>query len=674
MRLVHTRRSLLFAGTLGLFAGLFPERASAQVVIRERVDLGAPTTGEASGGSHTVRLIAPEDGILRVEYGVMQRSAVPYPQTGISLRVLVNGTQVVDDNVFNRTWNRSELTRFCQGSPYTEHYYTTTDTLEVGAVETGDTLDFLFVTDRGLFGDEPLEGEVRNRADGRFDVDMWKYDTSCQQFTDRLTVIAEVAPVPSFIRQDNTAFPADSCLMVSRVRTNLNLPASATFAGPVPTVPDPYTFRVEARGIASGAPVTFQLKITDGGSGAMRTFDYESVEGQVVEGADQFVAYRMNRHVRLVSNGVPATGADPGANYDDKFLGEQTVLVRLGDTVRGDVLDEAGTVLASTLPLPVGCAATLPDPHPQAIRTARVYFRDLVGARSNPIASVARASEDWTQAAIRFRLTGRGPDITPVTNILQVEGQAGVSGPIEMRVKDVSGSTPITLDRRIQITPAHTTEDVARLIAESIDADPRFEARHVVHNTDGRPDHPWWVLINPEREVNFQFRTIPAGLSLGEPPLNFPPLVPMAQNEHHALALNFKGADPAMAYVFTEPDGAEGPNVLATAYSYYNWRNFMPGAVNTTFVDRRALDGTDATFPFTFGHELGHLLSLPHDDATTHNPPQTWNLMYAPAPAGEREGYGARKRLRQEQVNSARQQSGPSSANPLLQQNRHLLS
>lgn len=56
------------------------------------------------------------------------------------------------------------------------------------------------------------------------------------------------------------------------------------------------------------------------------------------------------------------------------------------------------------------------------------------------------------------------------------------------------------------------------------------------------------------------------------------------------------------------------------------------------------------------------------------NQPQTvpiWNLMYACVPVGEgeREQYEARKRLNQSQVTRTREQSGPGSNNPILQQN-----
>src|SRR5690606_30408363 len=83
------------------------------------------------------------------------------------------------------------------------------------------------------------------------------------------------------------------------------------------------------------------------------------------------------------------------------------------------------------------------------------------------------------------------------------------------------------------------------------------------------------------------------------------------------------------------------------------------------FAEERVVDVADSTRPFTFGHELGHILALRHDT-------DQYNLMFGDCigsvcGTSPVESWDATKRLRQGQIDTVRTRRGPNSANPLLQ-------
>ena len=227
---------------------------------------------------------------------------------------------------------------------------------------------------------------------------------------------------------------------------------------------------------------------------------------------------------------------------------------------------------------------------------------------------------------------------------------------------DVSAAD--TLDVAFSVPTGADARRVARTIADSIDVDPRFSAEAVRH-FPARADNFWLVHVNPGNDVLFENIGFPNGLDIDPPQLDFPPLMHgevMTTIEHHAIGLNFKDGGENIIHVFVLPDTSMG---MSTPGTGYRSPGSLDAANNCVFIDERAIDGDDVDLPFTFGHELGHVLGLSH--ATSQRVRS--NLMYRQGPPNERERYRARKRLTQAQVDLAREKSGPGSSNPILQQN-----
>lgn len=667
-------------------AMLIVDSTYAQVVIRERVEVDSEQQfveipAAFSDGAGEVSIIADRDGLLIIEYGFMRRAGTPFPPTGVSLQVFRNDTLLVDNPVFDRTWAEGSQFRTCSGdgSTYTEFTYGVTDTLDVVDVVEGDAIDFLFITDRGTYGDDPFEGGTEIRPEGGWAVAIGGFDPFCNAFIDLLEVIVEIEPscsesglgpscggaTASFIQRDNMEIPADVCMMVSREITSIKLPTSATYEGPPGSNPDPYTYRIEARDLPPGDSVSFRIEHREAVGGATNTYDYGFVEGEEIVGTDTFAVYRMDQHVRLVSNGIPLSGADPTATYDDEYNDDQTLLVKLEDEISGIVFNSFGFEIGTTDTLTVGCPPT--DPDPQGIRSARVYFREYgdVPVTANPLVSVEKASEDWAQAAIRFTHHGTGAPFFAVRNILFVAGEASQGGVVSLRVVDIDAAD--TLDVALFVHAGLDARRVAERIADSVNVDPRFTSEFVRHTPpEGSDDDGWLVLVNPGNDVLFENIGFPAGLGVIAPALAFPPLTTgatMGVFEHHVIGLNYRDGGDNIIHVFVLPDTSMGAPTAGLVYRFS--QNTLPGVHNAVFIDERATDGDDTDLPFTFGHELGHILDLGH----VNNQFKQTNLMYFEGHPNEREGDLGRKRLEQMQVDTVRQSSGPGSNNPILEQN-----
>lgn len=218
----------------------------------------------------------------------------------------------------------------------------------------------------------------------------------------------------------------DASLKVSTIQTDLDLPASSAYGD---TGPDPETYRLEARGIPTGETVTFEVKTTEAGGGPTNTYAYLAVEG--TDGPD--VVYRSDQFFRFVSNGIPTVGPDPGADYDDEYADsgaaeDPTLLVMLAADVRGAVSDPSGERASISLPIGLPGTASTDD---------AIFSADLVHAKivdgatvptTNPSLATERATEDWAQARIQFRTGNPEPDISPVENIVRVDGTATSNG------------------------------------------------------------------------------------------------------------------------------------------------------------------------------------------------------------------------------------------------------
>lgn len=456
-----------------------------------------------------------------------------------------------------------------------------------------------------------------------------------------------------FLRQDNTAFPADSCLMVSRTVPSVATlpPPPLAYADAPSGGTDPHAYRIEAASTSTGAH-TFRVEVNPGQPDA-RAFTYPAVAGT---GADAG-RYRTDQSFRLVSNAAPATGADPNGVYDDAFAGDQTLLVRLGDAIRASLLDAAGAAVA-TADQTVGCAS-LPVGHTHAVRTAELYVRNYAGVSSQPAVMAERVSEDWAQGAIRFEFPAGnvGPDIVGVDNILVVQGSPSARGNIVISVTADPNGVPNTATIMVPVVGSDSEKDVADKITAAINAKVGFSAENQEFYIPGSrdPDTGYWVLVNKGFDVTYDIVSPVAGLVLRQLKPNYPPYVAntqMGDSEREALAWNFRSGPAGNIHIFVVPDGSLGLDAVSggVVAGRTTYGSAQLASSHVVFIIESALDGSDAAFPMTLGHELGHALDVGH-----YVPGSPSNLMSAFAPPiGDDEVLTARKRLVQSQVGDAR--------------------
>jgi hypothetical protein len=447
-----------------------------------------------------------------------------------------------------------------------------------------------------------------------------------------------------FIRQDNSAFPAtgnDACHMISKYITNVNLPNTATFAGPAGASPDPDTFRVQILGLPAGQSPTIRVEIRRGGSST-----YSEVFNMVHGNVGGQSAYRTNKHLRLVSNAPPAP-KPAGATYDDEHAGTQTILAKLNDIVRATLVlggsDKCRTELRVARP-PA-------ENGTKAIRTTDIHFVTLTGVSSQPATTVDRMSEDFAQIAIRFNLKS-STTVTSVTNVLSIQGTAGSNGQLTVRVTPQGGSqTAVTS----AVTNGQTAEQMASSLATAISGHAGLSATHHRHQNQ------WLVMVNKGREVTFaNINSTTTGVVFTEPPLNFNNDVDLLEGS--VLGLNFKDTAAKSITIIAVSDTVLGGSHAAAGGNYLQTN--LPGWHNVAILREASCDGNDGNLPTVAGHEMGHVL---FDVGNSGHSPTTSNLFYAYVNSNVPETLTATKRLTDTQNTDARTDSGPSTTPGLLQ-------
>ena len=459
-------------------------------------------------------------------------------------------------------------------------------------------------------------------------------------------------------------------MRVSTHITNLDLPAGSAYRD---TGPDPDTYRLEARGIATGETVTFEVQTTEAGGGPSSTYTYGAVEG--TDGTD--VVYRSDQYFRLVSNGIPTVGEDTSADYDDEYMDagaveDPTLLVKLGADVRGAVSDPSGEIASVTLP--VGVPGMPPNlPTDDTILTGTLVYNKVRDNINTPALraslATARASEDWAQARIQFETSGTVPKLRPVENLLLVDGTATSAGLIKIRGKARINGSVIRFASITNVTSGDTEKMIADNIAADIIALGMDWSASAHKHSIQFPPAVHLVLVDaiatagPDR-VDFTriLNTVAdvdvRRLDLEFNPLDFTETVGGDIHEEHALAINYADDDLTTIDVFALPFETLGMGVRGTGFGYL-WRTFVEGIENTIFIDERAVDTDDAEMPFSFGHEIGHVLTngdFPAADSTGHSA-DSWNLMKSGTDAVDT--WGASKRLNADQIMDVRLDSGP---------------
>jgi hypothetical protein len=497
--------------------------------------------------------------------------------------------------------------------------------------------------------------ELRSVTMVAYDWSVWKEpQTPLAQFVSQVLRVAPPLPPDSrkdhkddsgkkdrtilkveFIRQDNSVFPStvdDPCHMVSKYKTDDNLPDTATFEGPEGTNPDPDTFRVQVTGLPSGETPSIRLNVIRGGISVYPPHTYDMVSG--TEGG--ILKYRTNKHIRLVSNAV-----------DDDHLGHQTVSVKLLDEIvatlvvagvdKGDV-----RLLVARPPTENGT---------KAVRTVDVHFVTGKGAGSAPEATVDRISEDWAQLAIRFNLVSKD-EITPVANALSIESGATASGQLSVDVTPAGGAAQSVI---AAVSNGDTPETMAQKLAIAISAKPGLTA------TQHRDGSQWLVLVNKGTDVGFAnvASSVPS-VVFTDPSLTYEDEI-VSPVEAAVLFLNFCDSDPKTIDIVTvkktfvySPLGWGRAGYDAYAASGH------PAWQNVVIVRKETVDLDDTIQPFTAGHEMGHVLF----DTGSHPWEGRYNLFQ---PTSSTDTLDATKRLLETQNTDARTDSGPSTTPPILQ-------
>jgi len=444
--------------------------------------------------------------------------------------------------------------------------------------------------------------------------------------------VAMTVVMIEMITQANTVISRqgdNACLMVSKFVTNVNLLDVATFSGPSGANPDPDTFRVQLKGLPAGEAPQIRLDVVRGGN-IPYTHTFDMVNGVIGRQS----VYRINEHIRLVSNDV-----------DDAHLAHQTPKVQLEDIVRATLILNGQDIIH--FQLPVGRPPA--ENGSKAIRTVDIHFVTLQGVNSNPALTIERMSEDWAQVGIRYRLVSQETR-TPVTNVLTIDGTANRDGQLSVDVTPQGGATVNV----IAVINRNDPENViAQKLAAAISANAGLVATHHRHQDI------FIVMVNKGQEVNFANinNNIPSVL-FQEPALNFTDEINSLEGS--VLGLNFSDNDLSNVdmiavgriHVLPPSDAATGGDFLSA---------HLPGWHNVCIIREEGVDTSDADQPFLAGHEMSHAL-LDGGNGLHSNLPNNLVRQFQSAV----DTLDATKRLTVDQNIRARLRSGPNTVPPLL--------
>lgn len=443
-----------------------------------------------------------------------------------------------------------------------------------------------------------------------------------------------------FIRQNNAEIAGDDiCLMVSKQVTNVNLPDTATFDGPPGNPADPDTYRVEVRSIPENEAQSTLIKLEVlRGNNPIFNHVFSSVGG-TVNGESR---YRTSEHFRLVSNAPPVAGIV----YDDSFLDHQTILVKLGDTVRATLIYKGKEIGKKEL------AVALPPNKDgrNAIRTVDVHFVKVDQAGGEADGTVNHLCEDYAQVAVRFALA-KAEAVASVQNVLTIkEGKAKKNGIVSVQATPAGGA-PVQVS--IPVAKDETAGNVAERLAAAFTAQqlPTKSYRH-----SSPTENEWLVIVKKGSNVNFAKKQDLPGIKLDEPKLDFSDDIDY--REGAVLSLNFRDDDAKTIEMFSMRNFTKPKPIVKSgiAAAGGDWNaDPMPGWQNTAIFWGPTLDANDKHYPTVAGHEVGHILL---NDPGHVNGPST-NLMFPYVGWEQPEQITSPKRLNEDQHNRIRTESGP---------------
>ena len=719
-------------------------RAQAQVVIRERVELGASEQTSARGDelsgceatSPSIWGDAWGDGFRAAESGTIEFTVTEREYWQYHMNFDAGGvTEVVFAVMIDNGDYYSVAVPVVRRDPDTINpyqlplkyrYALAEGTYTLGPVEAGSLIRPVarveYPDQTGWLDDPPPAGvwEGYHRCDTRYDeldagrpvpsgltynmlVPEWEGKESPWPFYIWGSVGGRFsldAPQIRFLRQDDELIPTEeedadeAVLMVSKFVTDEELPGAVGFTSPYATggpdagLGDLHTFRPQVIGLDAGVAetISFRVEVLREGQPTEYSATFEAVEGVLENGA---VAYRGRQHLRLVSN-APPPGAPGFADYDDEYAEDQTILVKLGDTVKVTALiDDGGQETEyATVELPVGRPAN--EDGRNAIRRAELNWITYEDVDAVPATITDRMSEDWAQAAVRYEEAGsRTFSQNDLGNVVQIRFRR--RGPLRGPYSEApeAGVFSITLElgngTTVPVSVAYAQGDnlyaVAQRAQDAIRAAAADLTESVARVADVRDDGG---LVNPLRAERFYLIVGPGsgarvveqggndviGLDDAEFGLD-DSLEPLPLYDLRAIALTLKDADPQTIDVLVLRNNALGAS-LAGSSPYGLTADASDSEIGSTiFLVEKTADESD-DWGTVAGHEVGHAL-LAGTGNGDHSPVLT-NLMYGSAfdpEAGvlaEYENYGDPKRLTEAQQDQVRADSGPQNGGIVLLQ------
>jgi|GEM_PF-6720867 len=388
---------------------------------------------------------------------------------------------------------------------------------------------------------------------------------------------------------------------------------------------------LDAQVSSSGDLRTYRLKLpTDIGSSAMMRFEiYE--DGSLVDRNEN-----ENGELPISSKTEDGNTFYATDNFrfvtwdtDDAHAGNQTIKVKLGDTVRMTLVVDGSDL--TYFELPIGLPPS--EGSTKAIRTVDTRFVKLnygsVVADTSVLTVIDRKNQVWAQGAIRFNNIEEVPK-DPVKNMIAVKGIATGSGGIDLLVESNSGGSPsgFFVSVNLTLTPGTTPNSyhIAQQIAAAINA---VEGRDIAtaHNTypsaieDGittTASAYAHVLIDEGQEVIYNSLTVSndsiPNVSVFIPTSGIP--TGYARNMHDVamLALNFDDENENTMDVFVVDDLSRGSqNLDGIAFPHYYLSGDSP--IVGGYCIRGAKVKDDGANLFVAAHEAGHvLLNFGHSD------------------------------------------------------------
>jgi len=389
---------------------------------------------------------------------------------------------------------------------------------------------------------------------------------------------------------------------VSNVVTSQNLNAQASSVGDLRT----YRIKLPAD-LGSSAKIRFE--IYEDGSLVDRN-ENENGELPISSKTENGETFYATDNFRFVT-----------WDTDDAHAGNQTIKVKLGDTVRMNIVVDGNDL--TFFELPIGLPPS--ESSPKAIRTVDTRFVKLnygdIVADTSVSAVLERKDKAWAQGAVRFNNIDEVPK-SPVKNMIGVKGIATGNGQVDLIVQTSTGGSPsgFPVSVNFNLTPGTTPDSyhIAQVIAQAINTE---EGRNIAtaHNTYPSPIQDGitalasayaHVLIDEGNEVIYNSLSastsipnvsvfIPStGLSSGH-----------AKNMHDVamLALNYDDEDANTMDIFVVNDlsrGSKSLDGLALPYYYITENSPIVGSYCIELSQVR----DDATNLFIAAHEAGHVL------------------------------------------------------------------